>query len=168
MAQPRGHDMSKFWRLVSVEGGLVTGTWWVSSPDRRGESWVKSVDVVVWHDELHRSGVVMNAGITASVAGGVVDLPRHMIHGQHKYAVWSNLDAVKASILAAVEAVEWPCGDPDVARTAALIEADRREGQAVAWDEGYAAGWSDGGDANCAGLDHEDEHHNPYRKETLP
>jgi hypothetical protein len=34
---------------------------------------------------------------------------------------------------------------------------------ARAWDEGYNAGWSDGGDANCAGLDPDDEHLNPYR-----
>lgn len=35
--------------------------------------------------------------------------------------------------------------------------------KADAWDEGYRAGWSDGGDANVAGLDPDDEHHNPYR-----
>ena len=48
-----------------------------------------------------------------------------------------------------------------VLRTAdvdALVEAAARR----AWDEGYGAGWSDGGDANCAGLLDEDEHHNPY------
>lgn len=47
--QTTGHDMSRFWRLVNNDGGLITGTWWVTRPDeKRGTSHVKPIDVVMW------------------------------------------------------------------------------------------------------------------------
>jgi hypothetical protein len=45
----------------------------------------------------------------------------------------------------------------------AVLDAVAGSIAARAWDRGYSAGWSDGGDANVAGLDPDDEHHNPYR-----
>ena len=39
MSAVKGHDMTRYWRLVSVEGP-VSGTFWVTRPDkkRRGRS----------------------------------------------------------------------------------------------------------------------------------
>ena len=40
--------MSRYWRLVTNDGGLITGTWWVTRPDgRKGTSHVKPIDVVM-------------------------------------------------------------------------------------------------------------------------
>lgn len=68
-----GHDMSRYWRLVSNDGGLITGTWWVTRPDKRGEQHVKPIDVTMW-DENHRSGLTLQMyDFTAFVKGGDVE-----------------------------------------------------------------------------------------------
>ena len=53
MSAVKGHDMSHHWRLVSVEGGLVTGTFWVTRPSekRRGQIYVYTVDVNIWDED---------------------------------------------------------------------------------------------------------------------
>lgn len=102
-----GHDMSRFWRLVSVKNGLVTGTFWVSRPnDKRDEQIVKAVDVLVWHEKEHYSGRVIN-DMTAFIRGGEVDLPPHMIREQVRDDVLAKIDEVKVAILAAAAAVTW-------------------------------------------------------------
>jgi hypothetical protein len=66
-----GHDMSRYWRLVSNEGGLITGTWWVSRPNGRGEQHVKPIDVVMWSEGRY-SGVTLHSEDPGDPAAGVV------------------------------------------------------------------------------------------------
>ena len=79
------YDMGKFWRLVTVDGGLVTGTFWVSlgrSADSQAVH-VKTVDVVVWADERRSSGrVLYSDSLTAFIEDGEVRVPEHMIREQ--------------------------------------------------------------------------------------
>lgn len=112
MSTPVGHDMSRFWRLVSIENGRVTGTAWVTRPTDKGEQHVKAVDLVVWSDDQHHTGITVS-DLTAFVRDGVVDLPRHMIQGPEwvQAEVWDQVDAVKAAMLAASITVVWPAKD---------------------------------------------------------
>ena len=106
----RAHDMSRYWRLVNVSGGRVTGTFWVSAPTLNGSTWVKAVDVTVWDDDQHTWGRWVT-DMTAAVHDGVVDLSEHMIDRRVRVDVLAQRAAVEAAILAAAEAVTWPEGD---------------------------------------------------------
>ena len=106
----RAHDMSRYWRLVNVSGGRVTGTFWVSAPTRNGSTWVKAVDVTVWDDDQHTWGRWVT-DMTAAVQDGVVDLSEYMIDRRVRVDVLAQRAAVEAAILAAAEAVTWPEGD---------------------------------------------------------
>lgn len=108
MSTVRAHDMSQHWRLVDVEGGRVTGTFWVDSPDRRGRQIVKSIDVIMWHTDEHHSGRLLRThGLTAFVEGGDVEIPRHMIDEGVRDDVLDVLDDMNAAILAAVAAAKF-------------------------------------------------------------
>lgn len=100
-----GHDMSRYWRLVSIENGPVTGTVWVTKPDR-GEQHVKPVDLIIW-DEGHHSGMTIT-DLTAWIRDGVVEIPEHMIRGNARLEVLDRIEAVKVAVLAAASAVTWP------------------------------------------------------------
>ena len=110
---PKGHDMSRYWRLVSVENGRVTGTFWVDAPDKRGRRSVKAVDVTVWADDARTWGRAVT-DLTAFLDGdGEVDIPPHMIREQVRDDVLAQIDAMKAACLAAVNAVEWEDEDDE-------------------------------------------------------
>ena len=65
--------MTRYWRLVSVEGGPVTGTFWVRRPSGR-ETVVTAVDVTVWADDAHTCGRNIR-DMAALIVGDDVDIP---------------------------------------------------------------------------------------------
>lgn len=107
--KPVGHDMSRYWRLVSVDAGPVTGTFWVSRPGWRG-AFVQAVRVTLWINTRRTRGCVVTDMI-AWVKGDEVDLPEHMIDPRVRADVLDRLDDVKAAVLAAARAFKW--GDDD-------------------------------------------------------
>ena len=74
MSAVKGHDMSHHWRLVSVDGGPVTGTFWVQRPRLTAATWVIAVDVTVWDEDRTWGLVLIPGDLSAMVKDGVVDL----------------------------------------------------------------------------------------------
>lgn len=101
-----GYDMSKYWRLVATDGGLVTGTWWVQAP-HHGSQNVTPVDVTVWVEGRHWGRSLYTRDLTASVEDGQVEIPEHMIRAETRDHVLEHIDHVKAAVLAAVAAVHF-------------------------------------------------------------
>ena len=112
MADVTAHDMGRYWRLVTVDGGLVTGAFWVALPlpaHRNQSVHVKTVDVIVWADERHTSGCCLDsADLTAFVDDGEVRIPEHMISKQIRWDVLDAMDAMKIAIRLAAEAAVRP------------------------------------------------------------
>ena len=70
--QTKGHDMSHFWRLVSNDGGLVTGTWWVTRPDEHGKQHVQPIGVTMWSEGRHHGFMLHLNDFTAFIEAGEV------------------------------------------------------------------------------------------------
>jgi hypothetical protein len=104
----KAYDMGRFWRLVSVDGGRVTGTFWVTLPDERGRAHVKSVDVVVWADDDHTSGrVLYSDSLDVFVEGDEIRVPEHTIRERVRDDVLDAMDDVlNAARLALAAAAE--------------------------------------------------------------
>lgn len=107
-AVTKGHDMSRYWRLVSNEGGLVTGTWWVTRPDAKGKQHVKPVDVTIW-DEARHGGVILKLDdFTAFVRDGQVEpISVRSRHDHITAEAKGRLAEIEAAVLAVLAAVEW-------------------------------------------------------------
>lgn len=104
-----GHDMSRSWRLVSNDGGLITGTWWVTRPDRRGEQHVKPIDVTMWSEGRHSGLVLHSEDFTAFVSGGKVEPISVRARNAHVEAeAKERLDEIAAAVLAVAAAPKWP------------------------------------------------------------
>ena len=109
MAEVTAHDMGRYWRLVDVDGGRVTGTFWVSLNRADRVQYVRTVDVIVWDDDEHRSGrTLYSDSLTAFIEGGEVRIPEHMIREQVRADVLDEMDAMKAAIRLAAEAAVRP------------------------------------------------------------
>lgn len=109
-----GRDMSRYWRLVSNDGGLITGTWWVTRPDdRRGEQHVKPIDVTMWSEGRHSGLVLRSEDFTAFVRDGEVEPIRVRARLAHvETEANSRLDEIAAAVLAVAAAPEWPEDPP--------------------------------------------------------
>jgi hypothetical protein len=103
----RGWDMTRYWRLVSVDGGPVTGTFWVTRPDeeRRGKIHVYAVDVTLWDEERTFGRCFTTNDVTATVIDGVPDLG--IVRGRWADLTEDDAEHFKAAALAAANAVEW-------------------------------------------------------------
>lgn len=103
----RAYDMSKYQRLVGVDGRLISGTFAVSMPlgeDRA--AWVKTHDVVIW-DEGHHSGRCLYSNdLTGSVKDGVASLSKHMVAERIRPDVEDVWDDMLAVLVAVVEAAQ--------------------------------------------------------------
>lgn len=103
-------DMSKFWRLVSVNSPRISGTFWVC---RRGDrpsdqTSVQSVEVTVWHEDRHYGRSLGSKDLLAWIENdGTVKLPKHMIRSDVLPDVEDAWDEMLAAIKAAAEV-----GDP--------------------------------------------------------
>ena len=106
MSAVKGHDMTRYWRLVSVEGP-VSGTFWVTRPDkkRRGEIHVHAVDVTLWDEDRNFGRCFTTKDVTATVTG-VPDLG--IVRGRWADLTEDDAEHLKAAVLAAANAVEWP------------------------------------------------------------
>lgn len=109
MSATTGHDMSHFWRLVANDGGLITGTWWVTRPDRRGEQQVKPIDVTMWSEGRHSGLVLHSENFTAFVAGGEVKPIAVYDRLAHVTAeAKERMEEITAAVLAVAAAPNWP------------------------------------------------------------
>ena len=108
MSAVKGFDMSRYWRLVSVEGGPVTGTFWATRPDekRRGQIHVYTVDVTLWDEERAFGRRFTTNDVIATVIDGVPDLG--IVRGRWADLTEDDAEHLKAAVLAAANAVEWP------------------------------------------------------------
>lgn len=115
MTDTKGYDMSRFWRLVSNDGGLITGTWWVTRPDdRKGASHVKPIDVVMWSEGRHHGLTLHSEDFTAFVTDGVVE-PIH-IRARHDHVTSeanARADELAEVVLAVIGAVDWTASTED-------------------------------------------------------
>ena len=107
MSAVKGHDMSHHWRLVSVDGGPVSGTFWVQRPRLTAATWVIAVDVTVWDEDRTWGLVLIPGDLSAMVKDGVVDLAVLRPRGNEEFVREREAD-IKAAVLAAANAVEWP------------------------------------------------------------
>lgn len=126
MNETTGHDMSQYWRLVTNEGGLVNGTWWVTRPDDRGNQHVKPIDVVMWSEGRHSGLTLCSDDFTAFVKGGQVEpINVRSRHPHVEAEAKGRLDEIAVAVLAVVAAPAWsdePAREP---------ESDGREGGAA-------------------------------------
>jgi hypothetical protein len=103
-----GHDMSRFWRLVNNDGGLITGTWWVTRPDdRKGEQHIKPVDVTMWSEGRHH-GLHLDDAFTAFVANG--EVKPIQVRSRHEHVqneAEHRLSEIESVVLAVAAAVDW-------------------------------------------------------------
>lgn len=106
--QVKAYDMGQYWRLVSVDGGRVTGTFWVSLPaSSQREAHVTSVDVIVWVDDKHTWGrTLYSDSLIAFVKDGEVRIPEHSIREHVRADVLDAMDAMVTAIRLAVAAAE--------------------------------------------------------------
>ena len=112
MSAVKPYDMSRHWRLVSNEGGLVTGTWWVTREDRRGEQHVKPIDVVMWSEDRSSGLTLKSEDFTAFVRGGEVEpISVHARYSHVEAEAKARLDEIAVVVLAVAAAPEWPDGD---------------------------------------------------------
>lgn len=125
----KGYDMSNHWRLVSNDGGLVTGTWWVTRPDSRGEQHVKPIDVTMWSEGRHSGLTLKSDDFTAFVKGGTVEPIQ--VRARHKHVeqeARARRDEIASVVLAAASAVDWEDED-DAKHHADAARAAMREEQ---------------------------------------
>ena len=106
MSAIKGHDMSHHWRLVSVDGGPVTGTFWVQRPRRMG-TWAIAADVTLWDEGRTWGAVLIPGDLSAVVEGDTVDLVVLRPRSNEEFVREREAD-IKAAVLAAANAVEWP------------------------------------------------------------
>lgn len=108
-----GHDMSRYWRLVSNEGGLVTGTWWVTRPDREGRQHVKPIDVVMWSEGRHSGLTLHSDDFTAFIKGDEVEpISVYSTHPHVASEANARVGEIAAVALAVSRAAEWPDCEP--------------------------------------------------------
>jgi hypothetical protein len=109
MSETTGHDMSRHWRLVNNDGGLITGTWWVTRPNEKGEQHVKPIDVVMWSEGRHHGLTIQPDDFTAFVKYGEVEPIHVRAHHDHvQREAEHRLDEIEAVVLAVIAAVDWP------------------------------------------------------------
>lgn len=109
MEPTSGHDMSRYWRLVSNEGGLITGTWWVTRANRRGAQHVKPIDVVMWSEGRHSGLTLHMDDLTAFIkAGRVEPIDIRSRHSHVEAEARGRLDEIASAVLAVAAAADWP------------------------------------------------------------
>lgn len=104
MAELDAFELTAHQRLICVEGGRVTGIFWVLKT-RVGRFHVKPVDVSVWDSDEHNSGrILYSDDLTAFVTGDEVDIPPHMVTPSKHDDVLDAMADMEAAILAATKA----------------------------------------------------------------
>lgn len=112
---PTGYDMSRHWRLVSIDGGLVTGVFWVAAPSGRDQSQtVSTVDVIVWSDLGHSRGRVFGSkDATVWIEDGQPSFNPNAVPDAIRADAIERQEEIKAAALAAATAVTFEGGGDD-------------------------------------------------------
>lgn len=105
MADLTAHDMTRFWRIFTIQHGRVNGTFTVKAGKDRVHN-VTPEEVTVYGDDSHRWGRVLHGtDLTAFVReDGSIDLPEHMIKESLRHDVLDAEADLLACIRACVEA----------------------------------------------------------------
>lgn len=98
-------DMGRYWRVVSVSHGRVSGQVVALLPvGKSGEVHVTPMDITLWHDDDRRSGRILHSdGFTAFIKDGTVRLPEHMIRSDARDDVADVQTDLEHAIVLAVE-----------------------------------------------------------------
>lgn len=109
MSRTTGHDMSHYWRLVSNENGLITGTWWVTRPDDQGRQHVKPIDVVLWSEGRHHGLTLGSDDLTAFITDGEVEPIRARARHDHvTREANARADELADVVRVVAAAANWP------------------------------------------------------------
>lgn len=114
MSEPHAYDMTRFQRIIGVDGGRVTGLFHVLST-HVGDYHVQPIDVTVWDsdDGDHTSGRVLYSGdLTAFVKDGVVDIPPHLVSSAKHDDVLGAMGAMESAVLAVTKAFAGSGSEP--------------------------------------------------------
>ena len=107
--ETKGHDMSRYWRLVNNDGGLITGTWWVTRPDEKGRQHINPIDVVMWSEGRHHGLTLRSDDFTAFIKDGEVEPINFRARHDHVQREAENrLDEIASVVLAVAAGAEWP------------------------------------------------------------
>lgn len=101
MSEAIAHDMTKFWRIFTVQHNRINGTFIVKAGKDRVHN-VCPEEVTIYADDAHSWGRVLYArDLTAFVReDGSVDIPKHMIRERVRYEV----EDAEVDLLAAIQA----------------------------------------------------------------
>ena len=113
MSEPTAHDMTRFWRIFTIQHGRINGTFIVKAGRDRVHN-VTPEDVTIYGDDAHSWGrVLYGKDLIAFVReDGSIDLPEHMIKESLRYDVLDAKDDLISAIRACVEA--FPIGERHV------------------------------------------------------
>ena len=107
----KAYSMDRFWTIVGVEGGRVTGMFVAVIPMSRldDRTMVYPLDVTVWHDDEHTSGrLLYGKDFVAWVDGENVTLAKHMIASDKR----ADVEGAWEPMLAALRAVALVASEP--------------------------------------------------------
>lgn len=106
---PTAHDMTRFWRIFTIQHGRINGTFIVKAGKDRVHN-VTPEDVTIYADDAHSWGrVIVGRDLTAFVRDdGEIEIPRHMIREAIRFDVEDAMDDLIACIRACVEAFPKP------------------------------------------------------------
>lgn len=102
---PVAHDMTRFWRIFTIQHGRVNGTFIVKAGKGRVHN-ITPEEVTIYGDDAHSWGRVLRSGdLTAFVReDGSIDIPKHMIRERSRYEVEDAIDDLLACLRACVAA----------------------------------------------------------------
>ena len=105
MADLTAHDMTRFWRIFTIQHGRINGTFIVKAGNDRVHHVTPEL-VTVYGDDTHCWGrTLYGKDLTAFVReDGSVDIPKHMISEKVRYEVEDAEADLLACIRACVEA----------------------------------------------------------------
>lgn len=161
---PVAHDMTRFWRIFTIQHGRVNGTFIVKAGKGRVHN-ITPEDVTIYGDDAHSWGRVLRSGdLTAFLReDGSIDIPKHMIRERSRYEVEDAMDDLLACLRACVEAFPVSGGSEEViekmigktlacpveecAGRVRLVLASNAPGDLLVWqcDSGAAHEWHEDG-----------------------
>lgn len=98
------HDMTRFWRIFTVDHGRVRGDFIVYAA-KVGVHDVKPLNVTLWADEAHTWGrVVKYDDFIAMVRDDGITIPAHMIRADVRLDIEDAMDDLLAAMRQCVDA----------------------------------------------------------------
>jgi small nuclear ribonucleoprotein (snRNP)-like protein len=97
------HDMTRFWRIFTVDHGRVRGDFIVYAA-KVGVHEVKPLNVTLWDDEHTWGRVVKYDDFIAIVKGDGIEIPGHMIRADVRPDIEDAMDDLLAALRECVDA----------------------------------------------------------------